>query len=193
MLWAEDPRMATGSQKKISRRLKPEDWIRAAIEGLLKRGVKGLRIAHLARELGVTPGSFYWHFRDREEFRDRVLQHWRNEMLARGIRAVGDAGKGAAKLRTLPDVLVQQGLPDYDAAMRTWALTDPFVAARVADADALRIRWLTDMFEEAGHSRQVAAARAQTVFWIFLGSVGNDPNLRLRAFKELIEVFLTNK
>jgi hypothetical protein len=35
--------------------------------------------------------------------------------------------------------------------------------------------------------------RAQTVFWIYLDSVGNDPKTRLRAFKELIKVFLANK
>jgi hypothetical protein len=77
--------------------------------------------------------------------------------------------------------------------MRTWALMDPVVAAGVTKADALRIRRLTRMFEEAGFSQKVAALRAQTVFWIFLGSVGHDPQLRLRAFKELIEVFLANK
>jgi AcrR family transcriptional regulator len=193
MLQPEDPRMATGSQKKMSRRLKPEDWIRAAIEGLLKRGVKGLRIAHLARELGVTPGSFYWHFQDRDEFRDRILQYWRNEMLSRAMLVVGDAGKGSAKLKTLPDILVQRGLPDYDAAIRTWSLTEPVAAAEIAKVDALRLRWLTNMFEEAGVSSDVAALRAQTVFWVFLGSAGNDPKLRLRAFKELIEVLMANK
>jgi hypothetical protein len=77
--------------------------------------------------------------------------------------------------------------------MRTWALMDPVVAAGVTKADALRIRRLTRMFEEAGFSQEIAAVRAQTVFWIFLGSVGHDPQLRLRAFKELIEVFLANK
>jgi AcrR family transcriptional regulator len=185
--------MATGSMRRGIRQLAPEDWIRAAMEGLLKQGPRGLRIACLARELGVTPGSFYWHFRDREELRDRVLEHWMNQMIARAASVVVGAGKGALQLRSLPDVLVDRKLPEYDAAMRTWALTEPTVAAAVAKADALRIRRVTEMFEEAGFSREVAAMRAQTVFWIFLGSVGNAPKARLRAFKELIEVFLANK
>ena len=184
---------AASSKKGTTGRLAPEDWIRAAMEGLLKRGAKGLRIAYLARELGVTPGSFYWHFGDRDEFRDRVLQHWMNEMIVRAARVAGRAGKGAAQLRTLPDVLVDRRLPDYDAAMRTWALTEPEVADAVARADAMRIRRVGGMFEEAGFSKKVAAARAQTVLWVFLGSVGNDPKLRLNAFKELVEVFLANK
>lgn len=184
---------ATSSKKRATRRLAPEDWIHAAMEGLLKQGAKGLRIAYLARELGVTPGSFYWHFRDRDEFRDRVLQHWMNQMIVRAARLAGRAGKGAAQLRTLPDILVDRRLPDYDAAMRTWALTEPAVADAVARADAMRIRRVGGMFEEAGFSRKVAAVRAQTVFWVFLGSVGNDPKLRLHAFKELVEMFLANK
>ena len=114
-------------------------------------------------------------------------------MLVRAASAAGHAGKGARQLRALLDILVDRELPDYDAAMRTWALTDPVVAAGVAKADALRIRRLTGMFEEAGFSQETATVRAQTVFWIFLGSVGHNPHLRLRAFKELIEVFLENK
>ena len=185
--------MATGSKRRGVRQLAPDDWIRAAMEGLLKQGPQGVRITRLARELGVTPGSFYWHFRDRDEFRDRILEYWMSQMIARaGSVAVG-AGRGALQLRSLPNLLVERKLPDYDAAMRIWALTDPVIAAGVAKADALRIRRVTSMFEEAGFSKEVAAVRAQTVFWIFLGSVGNDPKVRFRAFKELIEVFLASK
>jgi AcrR family transcriptional regulator len=159
----------------------------------LKHGAPGVRITRLARELGVSPGSFYWHFRDRNEFRDRILEFWMDQMISRAVYAAGQAGNGARQLQALPDILVDRELPDYDAAMRTWALTDPVVAAGVAKADALRIRRLTGMFEEAGFTQEIAATRAQTVIWIFLGSVGHDPHLRLRAFKELIEVFLSNK
>ena len=116
-----------------------------------------------------------------------------NQMLVRAASAAGHAGKGARQLRAFPDILVDRELPDYDADMRTWAVTDAIVAAGVAKADALRIRRLTGMFEEAGFTQEIAAVRAQTVLWVFLGSVGQNPKLRLRAFKELIEVFLANK
>ena len=142
--------MATRSKSRGIRQLAPDDWIHAAIEGLLKHGVPGIRITRLARDLGVTPGSFYWHFVDRDEFRDRILEYWMNQMLVRAASAAGQEGKGARQLRALPDILVDRELPDYDAAIRTWAITDPVVAAGVAKADALRIRRLTGMFEGAG-------------------------------------------
>jgi AcrR family transcriptional regulator len=104
--------MATRSKSRGIQQLAPDDWIHAAIEGLLKHGAQGARIARLARELGVTPGSFYWHFRDRNEFRDRILEYWMNQMLVRAASAAGHAGKGARQLRALPDILVDRELPD---------------------------------------------------------------------------------
>ena len=98
------------TKKPQGKRLAPEDWIRAAIEALLAEGTTGLRIASLARRLGVTPGSFYWHFRDRGQFRSRVL---RQEPLSSRprtlvIRAGQEIGGGTThlpsllKLRTFP-------------------------------------------------------------------------------------------
>jgi AcrR family transcriptional regulator len=45
--------------KREQRRLSDEDWIEAAIQALLDEGPSGIRIARLARRLGVTTGSFY--------------------------------------------------------------------------------------------------------------------------------------
>ena len=177
----------------MRRRLTPEDWILAAIEGLLKNGAQGVRIAYLARELGVTPGSFYWHFLDRDQFRDQVVQHWMKQMIARAASAAENAGKGPERIRALPDILVEAGLPDYDTAMRAWALAEPVVARAVVQADELRLRRLAGMLEEAGFSREDAELFAQTLLWTFLGSVGSDPELRLRAFKELIEALLARR
>jgi AcrR family transcriptional regulator len=57
------------------KRLSRVDWIEAAIEGLLSEGPSAVRVARLTSRLGVTSGSFYWHCRDREDLRDRLLQH----------------------------------------------------------------------------------------------------------------------
>ena len=87
--------MATRSKRRGIRQLAPNDWIHAAMEGLLKQGPRGVRITRLARELGVTPGSFYWHFRDRDEFRDRILEYWMSQMIARAASVAVGTGRGA--------------------------------------------------------------------------------------------------
>ena len=56
--------------------LHPEDWLRAAQNRLSEHGIESVRIEVLARDLGVSKGSFYWHFRDRGELLDRLLARW---------------------------------------------------------------------------------------------------------------------
>ena len=89
-------------------RLAPEDWIVAAVEALRRDGARGLRVASLARRLGVTPGSFYWHFRDREQFRDRILEHWTRRMIAAAADAAERAGRGADQIRALGALLADR-------------------------------------------------------------------------------------
>ena len=53
-------------------------WIEAAIDVLAEQGVQGMRIEALAKTCGVTKGSFYWHFRARQDLFRAVLETWRD-------------------------------------------------------------------------------------------------------------------
>ena len=52
--------------------MKPQ-WLRAGLEALRKGGVGAVRVERLAEDVGVTKGSFYWHFRDRRDLLDAML------------------------------------------------------------------------------------------------------------------------
>ncbi len=173
-------------------RLSPDDWIRAAIDVLRKQGPAGIRVARLADELGVTPGSFYWHFRDRADFRDRILEHWIQELLEGAAATVRKQGRAGERMRLLPGVLARAGLPDLDNAMRVWAGSDPEVRKAVKRADGIRLRHVRGWFEEAGLPAELAKRRAFTVMWTFAGSAGVDPVLRGRVISELIERLLSD-
>ena len=71
--------MAKSKKKATPRtpRLGAEDWIRAGLATLARRGVANVRVERLARDLKVTKGSFYWHFKDREALLDAMLETWR--------------------------------------------------------------------------------------------------------------------
>ena len=53
-----------------------EDWIDAAWNTLGEAGVDGVRVEALARSLGVTKGSFYWHFKNRQDLIDALYDRW---------------------------------------------------------------------------------------------------------------------
>ena len=65
------------------------EWIEAAIELLAEQGVQGMRVELLAKNFGVTKGSFYWHFKDRQDLVDGVLATWRDGRLVGGLHSSG--------------------------------------------------------------------------------------------------------
>ena len=60
----------------VPARLSKEEWLARALEVLGKKGAGELTIESLARHLGVTKGSFYWHFRDRADFFRQLIEYW---------------------------------------------------------------------------------------------------------------------
>ncbi|SRR5579862_5258958 len=127
--------------------LERDDWLRAARLALLRGGVDAVRVERLARDLSVTKGSFYWHFKDREELLELLLREWEQELAEDIIpRLRGQRGKEG--LLSLVRLLVkrvplgEQGLLPSDAAVFAWAAVSPEVAQRVNRSERERIRLL---------------------------------------------------
>ena len=49
---------------------------KAALEVLYSEGIGKVSIVRIARDLGVTSGSFYWHFKDRSDLLRSLLDFW---------------------------------------------------------------------------------------------------------------------
>jgi len=159
----------------------PRQWVDAAIEALRDEGYRGVRVTRLSRRLEVTSGSFYWHFRDREDLRDRVLEHWTRQLLRGAMNEAMSAGDGEAVLSTLPTILEERGLPALDQAMRDWASKDEVVARAVAKADELRREYVAQALEQAGVEKRRARDLSRLIGWAFRGAAGVTPSERLRA------------
>src|SRR5829696_2935770 len=67
--------------------LKAEDWVEAARAAMVEGGIDAVAVEPLARRLGVTKGSFYWHFRDRRALLDATLERWQEESTEERISA----------------------------------------------------------------------------------------------------------
>jgi AcrR family transcriptional regulator len=112
------------------------DWLKAARLALLTGGVEAVRVEKLARNLSVTKGSFYWHFKDREELLALLLREWEEE-LQKDIIPRLKGRRGPEALRLLLQLMVarvslsEEGDLPSDAAIFTWASVSPKVAQRV--------------------------------------------------------------
>jgi AcrR family transcriptional regulator len=145
--------------------LTPETWIDAATEVLVDQGIDHVRIDVLASQLGVTRGSFYWHFRDREDLLRRVLQAWREratEQLTRRLEtARSDPHAQLHDVISLPfrgRAAVRAAR--IELAIRAWARRDAMARQAVDEADASRIGYHEQVFTALGFAAEEARLRA---------------------------------
>ena len=150
--------------------LTEDDWLRAAMEVLRTQGVGGVRVLTLAKRLAVTRGSFYWHFRDRQDLLDHMLDWWDREMTDTVIAHV-DAVRGDAYRRAvaLGDLVLKEDLARYDLSMQSWATGDPKVAAVVERVLKKRVAYLASLFHDAGFSRAEGRARGHLMATYIMG------------------------
>lgn len=139
------------------RRLGVEDWLLAGFRALVRQGPSGLRAEALARDLGTTKGSFYWHFSDVPTFRAEMLAYWAARAYGDVIAAVDLEPTPAARLLRLSVLAVSHRDPAYggaalEPALRAWAREDAAVARAVAEMDARRVQYVKALCLAAGLS-----------------------------------------
>ncbi|HWM83479.1 MAG TPA: TetR/AcrR family transcriptional regulator [Pseudolabrys sp.] len=167
-----DIQPATASE---AARLTRQDWINGAIRKLAQDSVAALRIDELASDLGVTKGSFYWHFHSREDLLDAVLESWRSLMVTRIKDLIGPAN--AAPLERLRNLLrialaPQPDVPGgpFELTLRDWARRDVRVARLVREVDAERISFLEELYRTAGLNAAEAQVYAIAQMSFIIGS-----------------------
>ncbi len=152
-----------------TRRLGREDWIRGALELLSESGVEGVKIVPLADRLGVTSGSFYWHFKNRRELYDALVEYWEREMTDAAMEFAKSIEPPEERIWRLMEHVMSAGLARFDLAIWHWAQTD--AGARTAFRRTLgkRFAFAKWMFMQTGFSESQAEARGRLMVVYMMG------------------------
>lgn len=155
----------------VGRPLQPYDWINEALKLLVKRGADAVRITLLAESLGVSRGSFYWHFKDRDALLDALLEHWRAKNTVAVIDAMNEAQMLADGILNLFAVWLHFELfdPKLDSAIRDWGRRSRKVRRAVESADEERVSAIAALFERNGYSKKLALVRARVLYFTQVG------------------------
>jgi AcrR family transcriptional regulator len=162
-------RSATVGGEPARETLTPENWIEAATAVLVDQGIDHVRVDVLAGHLQVTRGSFYWHFRDREDLLRRVLQAWSDRSTEGLTRRLATARTDPRE--QLRDVI---SLPfrgraaaraaRIELAIRAWARRDEMARQAVDASDASRIAYHGQIFEALGFAPTEARVRGAILY-----------------------------
>jgi AcrR family transcriptional regulator len=181
---------STVSELDMTDQLSVDDWIDQGVKALAKGGFTTLKADPLAKAMGVSRGSFYWHFADLGAFHAAVLKRWR-DIAAEQIIADVEADHGTDPLRSLLRRAFGARL-DLERAVRNWAAFEPAAQAAVRAIDRRRLDYIEGLLGKDGLTPALAQARAQILYWTFLGfalSGATFPAARLQAvLDELLQM-----
>lgn len=171
-------------------------WLDAAYVLLIEAGVEAVKVMPLAKRLGLSRTSFYWHFPDREALLAALIERWQTRNTGNLVaRTEAYAATITEAVLNLFDCWITPELFDarLEFVMRNWALTDPALAQIFDAADAARIAALRAMFARFGFAPDQADIRARTIYLTQVGYISmraTEPlPLRVRRMPAYIEAF----
>ena len=150
--------------KRIERRFTKEAWLELGINALQKYGTSGITIEKLTALAGVTRGSFYWHFKNHDDFLVNLTRKWSDEFTQSVIDAAYEhpAMEPRERLRFAILDILSIGKARLDVHFRELAITRPEVLNVVNQVDALRTEFVTRLFEELGYTGEDLRTRVHT-------------------------------
>jgi AcrR family transcriptional regulator len=155
---------------KNSKRLTRDDWMQGALELLVSEGLEDVKIVPLAERLGVTSGSFYWHFKNRNELYDALLAYWERELTDAALEEAGRfEGTPLERIWFLMDRVMSAGLAAHDLAFWRWAQTDATAGKVFRRTLKKRFAYSESMFRDAGFSKTQAEIRSRMMVVYMMG------------------------
>jgi AcrR family transcriptional regulator len=138
-------------QAKKRPRLSRSSWLEEALKLLHNDGINAVTVDALATQLGITRGSFYHHFRDREDLSKEMLDYWKQKWtveLRDDVDALGI--DGLQSLKALGNLIKHRKAAGYDIAVRAWAVHDEMAREVVKESDKIRLDFIRKQFAKIG-------------------------------------------
>lgn len=152
-------------------RLSAADWEAAALDAIADSGVAGVAIEPLARRLGVTKGSFYWHFPDRDALLAAALRRWEDSYTERVIAGLSGLHDARARLVRLIGNVSAGGRADRIHIALATGAPHPLVREALARATHRRLEYLEACYVELGRPRREAKKSALFAYAAYIGMV----------------------
>lgn len=155
--------------KESASKLGRQDWLAIGIQTLIEKGIEAVRVDPLAKLLNVTRGSFYWHFKSRDDLLEEILREWE----ARNTKSIIEQIEGLnsspiGKLLSLLEIAAKDDNL-LEKAVRVWSVNDARAAVAIARVDEQRLDYLQNLFLQLGFSEIDSKVRAQIAYSVRLG------------------------
>ena len=200
--WVDMPKSAarklSATDRPNSPRLTREQWLERGLRLLEQQGPGVMNVETLTRHMGVTTGSFYWHFKNHYAFLEALMEIWAQETtydVVNSLETVDDLPP-EEKLREVMSHVIGAGLSGLDISFRGLAMNYPKLGKKIREIDAYRSGVITDLFEAAGYSGDALQMRVHAFLVLSALESGVQtplaPEDRLRLLDERMRLLLAD-
>lgn len=149
--------------------LTADDWIQAGQRALVKGNVDAVRIAPLAKELKITRGSFYYHFKSRSELLGGIVSNWQisatEDLNQRLNQAQSSPQDQLKRLLELPQHShTTQEAAAIELSIRTWARRDDQARQAIDEVDSFRLSYIESLLLRVGINPDEIKDRAYLIY-----------------------------
>lgn len=138
-------------RKKTRRGVSKAEWLEAGLQVLSSGGVADVTVEGLARSLGIAKAGFYWHFKNRQDLLNQLLDYWIHEVTeVASNNPMLLALEPRNRLIQLAEMILDYELTRYEIPIRQWALQDTVVARSVRKVNRIRLDFVREAFSELG-------------------------------------------
>ena len=168
LLQAVAERKTLPSDRKQLQRV---DWLQQALEIFVSEGIDAVRITALSESLGVTRGSFYWHFKNRKELIDALVSYWKSKNTPALINSFDNAEDFSEGILKFFETCVDSTQFDsrLDLAIREWARRSDQIRNQIDQEDTKRIESMQNFFQRFKFSMPEALIRARVLYFTQIG------------------------
>jgi AcrR family transcriptional regulator len=151
-------------------RLRADDWVERGLSLLMAEGLGAIKISRLCRELGVTKGSFYWHFADVDALMAAIADRWCTQTREELSQLQDLQGlPPLERIRLMGLRLVDDASEHVERALREWAVHDPDVAAVLRETEKFIFEVVQNALLELGYDAAAARLRAGLLVYAGIG------------------------
>jgi len=151
------------------RSLNPADWEIATLDVIAHQGVSAVAVENIAKELGVTKGSFYWHFSNRKDLIVAALKRWQEDdhlVIKEKIWSISDAHE------RLKAWFLLSAQPLQSHLIYATLLADrqhDFVAKALKEVTLERLSYLQQSYQDIGHDENTSKQKALLAYSVYVG------------------------
>lgn len=177
-------------------RLSADDWVSAALDVLVSDGISAVKVLPLAKRLGVTRGSFYWHFENHEALLSRLLEVWEETNSGSIIRAATLEGSIVDRYVALMRCWlgIERFDPRLEVAVRNWGRSNPGLWQKLRATDERRVDACVQMLAAEVSDPVMRLHRARTIYFLQMGwyelEVDEPMDDRIEALTYYFEIYV---